>query len=140
MTTYVLGPIYYKEPIDVRVGESFKLEIPVYDGDIETTPPYGSLVDISGGTITGELKINKPDGSSDVTVNAAGATGEKADSDGDGTNDAFRFWVGGSTTAGWTVGLKPEWQVLYEDSNPTVNDKVLIAWGTLNLLAMPADL
>lgn len=138
-TRYLDGPVDYSdEPIVVYAGESFKLEVPVYDGVVTGTAEYGTLRDVSTATIKGVMTINKPDGTTDITRDTSvSGEGAKYDSDSDGTNDGFRFYVATTVTTDWTAGTH-NWEVEYQDSSASPADAVLVAIGRIEVKVKPS--
>lgn len=140
MTRYLDGPRdYTDEPIKVYAGESLKFEIPVWDGVVTGTSEYGELRNVSAATIKGILRINKPDGSSDVTRDTSvSGEGAKSDTNSDGNDDAFQFYVADTVTALWSAGTH-NWEVEYVDTSTTPDDVVLVAIGRIQVKAKPSE-
>lgn len=113
------GPTLYvtkgKRP-EVRIGDSWPLLVPVYDGQVGGGRLYGDPIDVSSGTVTGHLIIQNPDGDggSDHEVVAT-----KVNYNGGAFVDAFRFDVAASITTGWTEQLAG-YSVEYRDSTGAV--------------------
>lgn len=141
-TRYLDGPVDYRDtPNVVYAGESFKLEVPVYDGVVtgsDDHTEYGDLLTVAASTIKGVLTINKPDGTTDVIKDTSvGGEGAKYDHNSDGTNDGFRFYVAHTTTADWTAGTH-NWEVEYQDSSASPADRVLVAIGRIEVKVKPS--
>ena len=94
MTT-IRGPID-AGTIDVYKGESWKPQITIRDGARTAALPFGTPVDVSAGTIKAILRIDKPDGVTDVTRDTSvAAEGEKTD----GPNGVVTFFVASTVTS-----------------------------------------
>lgn len=133
MSTRIEGPIVDPKPIKVYKGESFKLEVAVRDGLVAAGKKLGDLEDVSAASVSGVMRIDKPDGSTDVSKTAT-----KVDSDGDGTEDAFRFAVEKTVTANWEEGF--HWgEVEYQDSSASPEDAVLIYIFRIEVLTKPSE-
>ena len=136
MTT-IDGPIRHAD-IPVYIGEDFVLQVAVRDGEAVAASAYGSLVSVAASTKKGVLRVYKPDGTTSITRDTSvSGEGEKADDDGDATNDSYRFLVAPAVTALWSPG-RYAWEVEHQDSSTTPTVARLIAYGYLAVRYKPS--
>lgn len=115
--------------VKVVIGDSITFDVVVYDGQKAGGRPYGARVDISAVTITGDWKIQNPDGSADLTVAAS-----KIDKYSDGYETTFRFTVAKTVTALWTA-QNAGMRVKLLDSAGTVEKTIVL--GEVEIVADP---
>ncbi len=135
-------PRILEEPIVVHKGESFKLRAEVRDGVRTAAKPYGAGVEVNASTIKGILRVNKADGTTDVTrdtsVSGEGAKALTTQGSAESlAKDAFEFYVASATTSGWAAGLL-DFEVEYQDTAPTVADAKLVLVGRLDVRPKPS--
>lgn len=130
----LIGPRVLADPWVVHKGESFKPEVTIYDGVRTASAKWGAVVDVSAATKKAILRINKPDGSSDLTRDTSvSGEGEKSDA----ANGEVRFFVADTVTTGWAVGTH-EFECEYQDSGPSPEDKRLILVGKIEVREKPS--
>jgi len=115
------GPVKLLTPgarPEVIIGDSVTYDVPVYNGAATAAKTYGDAVDLSSATVSGELKIQNPDGTADVTVAAS-----KVDTLSSGFVDTFRFAIAKTVTATWVAGFAA-FRVKYVDSTGSVERTV----------------
>lgn len=132
--TNIVGPIVLEKPFIVYAGDSFKPQVTIRDGVRTSALRYGAVIDVSAATKKAVLTINKADGTSDVTRDTSvSAEGEKTD----GANGVVTFFFAGTITTGWAIDVL-DFEVEYQDTAPTVDDKRLVLVGKIQVLSKPS--
>lgn len=134
----IAGPRVLEKPAIVYIGESWKPRADVKDGVKTAALPFGAALTVAAATIKGVLTVNKPDGTTDLTKDTSvSGEGEKSDPDTEGFNNAFQFYVAATATASWVEGIH-DFEVEYQDTAPTTDDKRLVLVGRVEVRAKPS--
>lgn len=137
------GPIDWRDmkPILVTIGDSADVLVPSRDGVEGTTEAtfYGATNDISSANLKAILTINKPDGSSDYTLDSdSDAAATKTDAYSSGFTDSWKFEIPSSATTGWSVGSH-DGVVKEVDSSGSPSKTRTIAYLRFKVVTSPAD-